>query len=341
VQSFFKDVYKRDSTLSDNGAFFNWQFGVAEAARAAGHSCKLAMIDGKIIASLGYIPVEVSVGRQRVRGAWTANWAVHEHYRGLGAGPLLMRELVRQFEVTLVVGVSGEARSLLPRMGFTDYGDLARYTKVLNPEAAAALTEDGRPLDAPGVVAVPASRDRRVSIGSVQRFGDDVTALWDSLNGSSGAGTRRSAAFLNWRYAEHPVFDYRRFEARSGGQLVGVGIYRVEAVKGKALNVGRLVEWLVMPPAGGPLIDAVLEDARMHGVVFVDFFCSRTDVDALTESEFVRAGENTAALPILFQPIDHRRKGIPFMAHVGKLPDSPRVHQWYVTKGDGDQDRPN
>jgi hypothetical protein len=43
-------------------------------------------------------------------------------------------------------------------------------------------------------------------------------------------------------------------------------------------------------------------------------------------------------LPMLFQPVDHSRTGVLFMAHM-------RQHQpvggWYVTTADGDQDRPN
>jgi hypothetical protein len=225
-------------------------------------------------------------------------------------------------------------------MGFTDYGELARYTKVLNPEAAAALTEDRRPPKVSEAASATPPRGSHVSIARVERFSEDVTALWDSVNGVSGAGTRRSAAFLNWRYADHPVFDYTLLEARGDGHLIGAGVYRVETVQGTTLRIMRLVEFLARPLAGGALIDALLEDARMHSVVFVDFFCSRTNISALTERGFVCGGEHTI-LPILFQPIDHRRKGIPFMAHVGKFTDAPRVHQWYVTKGDGDQDRPN
>jgi hypothetical protein len=45
-------------------------------------------------------------------------------------------------------------------------------------------------------------------------------------------------------------------------------------------------------------------------------------------------------MPVLFQPIDRARTGIPFMADVTKLPPI-ELDEWYVTKGDADQDRPN
>jgi len=299
------------------------------------------MLGGDIVGSLGYIPVEVSVGSRSVRGAWTANWVIHEKYRGLGAGPLLMRELTRQVDVTLVVGLSAEARALLPRMGFTDYGDLARYVKVIDPDSAAALSENGRPPSVRDVPPRPAAAERAVSVIAVARFGDDAAELWDASLGVMGAGTRRSAEFLNWRYADHPVFGYELFEARTAGRLAGIGVYRIERVRDIGVRVGRVVELMAEPLAVGALVDTLLEHATAHDVAVMDFFCSRCDFTALVERGFVCGEPEADRFPVLFQPIDRRRKGIPFMAYLGQLSEQSRVLRWYVTKGDGEQDRQN
>ena len=54
-------------------------------------------------------------------------------------------------------------------------------------------------------------------------------------------------------------------------------------------------------------------------------------------------GDHEAArqIPILYQPINRRRAGIRFMADLQNVGGPDNVHQWYVTKADGDQDRPN
>jgi hypothetical protein len=49
----------------------------------------------------------------------------------------------------------------------------------------------------------------------------------------------------------------------------------------------------------------------------------------------------TDQVPILYQPIDRRRAGIRFLADLSQVPSAPLIHEWYVTKADGDQDRPN
>ncbi len=48
-------------------------------------------------------------------------------------------------------------------------------------------------------------------------------------------------------------------------------------------------------------------------------------------------------LSMLFQPIDHGRSGIVAMAYAkeGVELRDPTKREWYITKGDADQDRPN
>ena len=54
-------------------------------------------------------------------------------------------------------------------------------------------------------------------------------------------------------------------------------------------------------------------------------------------------GTQTAAarFPLLFHPIDRRKTGIRFLANFQYMPEAAHVDEWYVSKADGDQDRPN
>ncbi len=337
LQTFFRRAYREDYPLASRTGLFEWQFGRGDGP---GYCCKLALIDGEVAGCLGYVPVEVSAGGRLVRGAWTANWVVDRAQRCRGIGPLLMRELTNEMDVTLVVGLSHDSRAILPRMGWTDLGHLARYVKVLDPEAAARLIA-GRPVEWPPVLQ-PQTADTETSVRRVERFSDMAMTVWQDTWGAHGAGTRRSADFLNWRYAEHPVFAYRLFEAYRNAALLGLAAYRVEIVRDIPVRVGRLVEFLASPAVSGALIDAVIDDALGEGVSALDFFCSRRDIGPLLARGFLPGEHPVAAqIPIVFQPVDRRRCGIPFMAHLTNLPVRERALDWYVTKGDGDQDRPN
>ena len=340
LQTFFSRAYRADYPLVSNTSLFEWQFG--RPRDGARYCCKLALVDGEITGCLGYVPVDVSVGGRLVRGAWTANWIVDRGHRRLGIGPLLMRELTAQMDVTLVVGLSSDSRAVLPRMGWTDLGDLARYVTVLDPQGAAMLTADAALQWPARPVRNSGTADRQTSIRLVHRFRDTATTTWDDTWGAQGAGTRRSADFLNWRYAEHPVFDYRMFEAYRKGTLLGLAVYRVETVRDVPARVGRLVEFVAAPAVSGALVDAIVDDAVAQGVSALDFFCSRRDINPLLERGFLPGHHPLAAqIPILFQPVDRGRCGIPFMAYLNNLSAYERSLAWYVTKGDGDQDRPN
>jgi GNAT superfamily N-acetyltransferase len=343
LQTFLARVYRPDYILRINEQLFRWQFGETPVSKTSLYHIKVALLEGEIAGLLGYVPVEVSLGERVVRGAWTANWAVDPNWQRLGLGVLLMRELTRQFDITLVVGLSRDSRLLLPRMGWSDFGELTRYVYIVDPQRARTLTETGG-LEWPEATrsddsALPPD----VAINLVDRFSDESTRLWDTTLGASAAGTRRTAKFLNWRYAGHPVFDYRLFEVRRNGQLRGLAVYRVEQVRNLPVRVGRIVELVAESGLERCLLDTVIDDARSQDVVALDFFCASQRFSTLMAQCGFIAGEDNAAaqIPTLFQPIDRRRTGIPFMAYLRNVPDAAELHDWYVTKGDGDQDRPN
>lgn len=344
LRDFFGRMYRHDYPFCADEGLLRWQFGGSGSFGDSRLYVKLALINDRIAGCLGYIPVELNVGEAIVSGAWTANWMVDPADRRLGLGPLLMRELVREFDVTLVVGLSAEAQSLLPRMGWTPLRNLARYVCVLDLDGAAKLTESGS-LEWPSeaIRRALASSSGGADVQPVSEFGAGATAIWDRICAQeSFAGTRRSTEYLNWRYAAHPSSTYRLFEAHRNGELSGFAVYRVERVRNVPVKVGRLVE-LASTESTGDLIDALLEDSKREGIVALDFFCSAPEgFGSMDQKGFLSPGDSASnQIPILFQPIDRRRTAIPFMAHLKNLVAEVEGVSWHVTKGDGDQDRPN
>jgi GNAT superfamily N-acetyltransferase len=343
LRKFFQRVYRPDYVLAADENLLRWQFGrkARENEDTTRWCLKLARKDGEIVGCVGYIPVEVSLASGVYRGAWTANWVVDAEHRRLGLGPLLMRQLTGEFDVTLVVGVSRDAQEALPRLGWTDFGELDRYVRVLDPEGAAVLTPTG---EAPLAAEEGGPSEGSSAVERTGRIPEDATSLWDELFASAGnAGTRRSAAYLKWRYEDHPSGGYRIFAARGDGNLRGLAVYRVERVRDLPARVGRIVEVIAYDDAALDLILAVVDDARGQGVAVMDFFCSSQRLAPVMRRAGFVPGEDAAVagIPRLFQPIDRRRGGIRFMAYLANLPAAVETEHWFVTSGDGDQDRPN
>lgn len=340
LRAFFRRLYRSSYRLAMDEELLDWQYRAPDNGVGPCH-VKLAVSEGEIRACLGYIPVEFSVVGRSVRAAWTANLMVDPPHRRLGLGPLLLRQLTAEFDAVLAIGLTPEASDLLPRMGWIDFGDLARYVCVLDVGSAARLTESGT-LEWPSVPAhagcVPGSSFAQALLG------EDVTELWDRVWGRRGAGTRRTVKFLNWRYAAHPRFQYRILTLRSSrGSAEGFAVYRVEQLRELPVKIGRIVELVTELGAASSLIRSVASDARAAGVAVLDFFCSsRLLEEPLIREGFLRGdAEPASKIPLVFQPIDRNRAGIRFMADVSKLANAVPIDDWYVTSGDGDQDRPN
>src|SRR5437763_562245 len=127
LQEFFARVYRPDYVLAVNADYFRWQFGDTPVSKGSDYHMRLALVDGEITGCLGYIPLEISLAGRVTKGAWLANWMVDPNTRQFGLGPLLVREISRDFEITLAAGPNKGARDLLARMGWTDCGESPRY----------------------------------------------------------------------------------------------------------------------------------------------------------------------------------------------------------------------
>jgi hypothetical protein len=342
VTEFFQRCYTPSYRLAVDRSLFEWQFGGVSPSPGRYH-LKLAVRGATVLASLGFVPVELSVAGRIVRAAWTANWMVDPEQRRLGLGPLLLKQLMTEYDAVLSVGLERDAVELLPRMGWVDFGDLRRYVLVLDAAATAQLS--GSPAAPSGALESGAPEAAGSGQARLTEVLDEAaTALWDRLQGAHGAGTRRSAAFLRWRYLQHPVFAYHVFASPADGATPnGVLVYRIEKVRDMPVWVGRIVELVAEPEAVTGLLTAAVAHARAANVALVDFFCASSRFDGALAAAGFLPGQRAEVkdVPLLFQPVNRARTGIRFMGYLSKLPAGSAGLDWYVTKGDGDQDRPN
>jgi hypothetical protein len=97
----------------------------------------------------------------------------------------------------------------------------------------------------------------------LERFDDEVHALYLRCQSNWGASTIRDARYLNWRFRERPGVRYEVFAARDARGLVGYAVYR--RAERPFPGAGLVVDWLVPedePEVGELLREAVLAQAR-------------------------------------------------------------------------------
>lgn len=312
----------------------------------------LVMWDGdELLGMLGFMPAEVMWAGRVVRGTWTANWHVARDHR-YGTGVLLLRRLTEEYDVVLGQGAGPQNIRVTPRMGFSYYPKLARYVRILDETAVReyvepSMSESEFSWRVAGQRHACALRPEEADLAREipDRFRpENYRPSWSEYPEAS-YGTVRSAEFLNHRYLEHPCFRYQGFVAGPSDHPA-VLIFRVESVRDcTRLNV-RVVELLFSASADGILhargVLRRLEDEAIRvGAGFVDFVCPAKGYrELLYEAGYVEGTD--LPLPLRYNPLDRGWKAQNLILwSAPSLGSRPPLSEWYVTKGDGDQDRPN
>jgi hypothetical protein len=119
-------------------------------------------------------------------------------------------------------------------------------------------------------------------------------------------------------------------------------VFHEERERSTGQMIIRLVDFLARGVAQDMLIGALVQTARSRGAAFIDFYCSLDCYDAaLTRAGFFNeADHDDGRIAALFQPLDFRKTTIRALASpLSAKPTTAR--DWYLTKADSDQDRPN
>jgi len=226
-----------------SAAHWDWAF----RRNPAGTRLFLARRGGRVVARYGGLPV-----RTRVLGE-TRTFA-NLLDSGLQQGESDDEVLVPLAQAFLAAhgGPDGD----LVHYGWPDERDLVLGRRHLEHELLRVLCLLAR---APG----PGPRALPDGVEELARFGPEVDVLYACCATHWHASAIRDAAFLNWRFAEHPVRRFRLLGVRGGSVLRGYAVYHFdpELLSGPAL----LMDWLVLPgdeEASERLLAAALACAR-------------------------------------------------------------------------------
>lgn len=167
-----------------------------------------------------------------------------------------------------------------------------------------------------------------VEVEELERFPQDVAALTERAAGHRGALAVRDAAYLNWRYADHPTKRYRLALARRAGggpEPVGLAVHRLGPLVGGE-PVGLVCDWLV-----DPVDEGACRALRRWAV-------DRTRADGA--DRLVGAWPDTAPEWLAFQDAGFRVDPIPYFCvtnqHTPRFGMRWLYWNWYYTLGDFD-----
>lgn len=305
--------------------------------------------EGRIVGILGVIPYEVNVKGKKALGAALTNWKVDSKYAGAG---LKLLNSVKRYNLSIILslGINSTVAKLYHALNWYVLDDVPRWIGFVNRNKVAAAifknTDDTLISSCRELRPIICKHDlKHVSYLDEQKWNQ----FYWNVFARRTIGFARSYAFLNWRYLKHPVFEYQILAViDQQGCYTGLLVYRVEEIMNGSYKIGRIVEFMALDHQSSiALANEIL--LRNEDVLFWDFYnLSGISAWALENIGFQRKPDwlrDEIVVPTRFQPLD--LSCVNMMASMYVSDDVKEQYnlmsdlQWYVTKGDSDQDRPN
>jgi GNAT superfamily N-acetyltransferase len=300
------------------------------------------LVDSDVIAgTLGYMPTEFLINGQRFVGRYTHDLLVDPEYRGAGLGKLIVAHAYGLGDFYPGgMWMTGQCHKIHRQVGFDDVANLVTYTAVLDPAGFTArrgfsplksmATRAG--LGASRWMAMQRVRSvlsgAKTTLNTVRRMDSAFDPVWLALAKTYAITRVRDAAYLNWKYIDHPLLDYRTVVAMDAETPRGFLIWR-PAPEGAEERRGVIADFLVARGDSRTLQEMAahaLMEASAAGIDAIATISTQSfAVSALKQLGFVAGGSHNSWV------IAHWR---------GVLPDNAvgDLDQWHMCLGDSDGD---
>ncbi len=347
----FADRVSREITLVHSPEHWAWQYEHNPNVTPGRSPVYLFRHEGKIAGHLGTIPVVLEANGRSLRASWSAGLVSAPEARSKGAGVRLVERWTRESDVSLVLGTTPDAEALFTSLGWLRPGDghLHSYMKLLdadaivrkrvsNPAARKVLTSVANAAFSL-ILRTPSVAGGDLRIRAIDRFDARFDDFWERVKGGYRVIVRRDRRYLHWKFASQPGVEYLRLVAERTGKGAGGGDEEKGEVAGYAvLRIMKrkpYVAYIV-----DTLADAEDDEAWRYLVAAsVDVLQARG-----VQQIWCVVMSPTAEKHLRKYGFILRESPMTFFVHPNRDDLDPALFSdaanWFVTKGDADQDRP-
>lgn len=312
------------------------------------YSFLIARKKNEIIGCLGAPPFLYNFKGNTGLAFTFANWVVKEKHRHTGAGLKLINTVQeKKPNAIIVLGIGEKALPIYKLMRWETVEDVPRWVGLVDKKNTEEFLLNGntQPLRYYDEVQAKytTASFKIVTMLEETKWND----FYWNIFAPTTIGVARDFEFLQWRYMEHPTFNYQFLIYEDEEGYKGLSVVRIEEIAG-GQKIGRIVEMMYSTQdAAIALANAVI--GLDKEVLFYDFYCFTSKVtwglEAVGFKKVVKTKEDPFVLPTRFQPVDLTTTS---MAAAIYIPEKEKNKYsvinsdiWYITKGDADQDRPN
>jgi hypothetical protein len=254
-----------------NASRFDWLYlrnpcGRARAWMALGEA-------GETIGMAAAFPRDFWI-TDRAEQVWVlGDFCIAKEHRSLGPALSLQRVITRECEICYDFP-SQSMLSIYRRLGVPAFGQHVRYVKLLKADEkvqkfvrqrflASPLIQIGNWTLALGRMAEFVAESITFSLHE-DEFGEEFQVL-DSGTSPHPVKGLRSADYLNWRYAQHPIKPYRVITARRQSELIGYTVVEVDGPHAMIADL-RTTDPENVVPGMLAYIQRVLVDMGAHSI---------------------------------------------------------------------------
>ena len=362
VSSFIDEHWKKNHAYVKSKSLFDWTFLNNPNWDSGYYSISLALNNDAINGMLGTIPFDLNIYGESFKACWLVNWLVVPQARkgrtGLKLLDIFQKDLGYQ---TISFGINDTIARLYSALKWQEMPAIPRMVWV-NPDfyrEAEILLGELYP-DTDNNLITKFVKDHIKNFETVTNsahgsFDAVSKKTWDNRGWGKlkvkTIGCSRDSKYLTGRYFEHPIYKYNSIIVDDGINL-GLLIWRLDSVSnsshtnrfGESYQFARIVDFLPNSEINASkLLSSFIHCMKDSGVQAVDFYCYNDEiVNVISKMGFAVSKESTGIqFPNYTQPIS---VGSPIRSAI-KLNDSYALvsssKDWYWTRSDSDQDRPN
>ncbi|MBM7571338.1 GNAT family N-acetyltransferase [Aquibacillus albus] len=327
IQQLFEKVFKKQRSI----AHWKWKFEGTPS---------LILVFEEKNEILGHISLwlfEGYIGGEEKKLGVRVDTMVDPDARGKGIYKQLneaMIEHANEAGISILHGFPAEkAKALLQK--YTDgkhIADISRFYIVLKPwKIAASIHKIAKPLQffdglyqAKKLRKVRPNFPEGIKVEAVQHCDERFDELAEKTKNLKKVMVKRDAAYLNWRYFNHPDNEYSMFAINKNGMLQGYVVIKKETMQKKngELTLGFIVDWLA------------IDDRTNWEYLMQTALTYLEDTDLIQTWSFT---DNQFVPAMLSFGLKERDRPMPFVVH--DLADNPGtldVDNWWLTQGDID-----
>jgi GNAT superfamily N-acetyltransferase len=329
---FLRTAYADNPRMSDV-SFWDWHFLENPYIEADNLPVWIAKDDNEIVGQLAATPVKLKVGNAEKSAIWILDLVVRTDYRKRGLAKKLVAEAEAFCPLRLGMNTAEQhSTALLEGLGWTMFGKVPRYNKLLYP--GEALREISRIKIArrfANAVFAPLrpsfkDNDFEKNLRRIEKFDASFDELWRESAAQWTCAVVRETVFLNWQYVNQPGKKYDILACYENEKLLGYAVlYFRKADAGGALAKAAITDLIYHQSKPIETIDRLLRGSlqialeRRAGALVTDALDSTIE----KRLKFFGFGRVKSPLQLLVKSSERREI----------LEDT---NQWLVTRGDSD-----